>query len=266
MDLILSRTPDPAATSIQDRIRLAVEQDILSGHRPPGSAIDEKQLASDFKASRTPVREALLMLAAQGLVQIVPRAGIYVRKASSAELVATLEALAELETVVARLAARRASAVQCEQLQQALAQASDCAARGDRTAYALANAALHEVIYRSSGNPVLVGHVRGVRKTLAAYRQRGFDKPGRLATSDQEHRRVVAAICSGDEAAAGQAMYTHIHVGGEAMAALVLASSDAALQAPPPPAPGPAARRARPGAKAASTPAAPPHTSARRRG
>jgi hypothetical protein len=112
---------------------------------------------------------------------------------------------------------------------------------------------------------VLVGHVRSVRKTLAAYRQRGFDKPGRLLASNLEHQRVVAAICSGDEAAAGQAMYTHIHVGGEAMAALVLASSDEATAAPAPPAPAPVptpaagrrtARQAGSSAKAGARPAA----------
>ena len=249
MDLILSRTPEvaaPTGASIQDRIRTALEHEILSGVRPPGSTIDEKALAATFKASRTPVREALLMLAAQGLVTIAPRAGIYVRKASSAELVATLEALAELETVVARLAARRASPEQCDALQQALAQASACAKASDRKGYAMANATLHEVIYRASGNPVLVGHLRSVRKTLAAYRQRGFDKPGRLAASDQEHRRVVAAICKGDEAEAGAAMHTHIHVGGEAMAALVLASGDAApLSIAPAPKPKAAKRAAK---------------------
>ncbi len=240
MDLILARQATPGSSaSLQDRIRVAVEHEILSGAWPPGSPIDEKALAAQFKASRTPVREALLVLAAQGLVTIAPRSGIYVRKATPAELVATLEALSELESVVASLAARRATAEQCRDLEAALAQASACAQAQDRRGYERANAALHELIYRASGNPVLVEHVRSVRRTLAAYRQRSMDKPGRLKASDKEHRAIVQAICDGDPDAAARAMHQHIDLGGDAMVQLVLAAqssqpSPVAQPAPPP--------------------------------
>ncbi len=224
MDLTLSRSRAATGTSLQERIRHALESDILSGRRPPGSAIDERALARDFSASRTPVREALLMLAAHGLVQIVPRSGIYVRKASAAELVATLEALAELESVLARLAARRASPSQCKAMRLALAKASARAQAQDRKGYEAANAALHEQFYLCAGNPVLVEHVRQVRARLSAYRKRGFDQPGRLLVSDREHTAIVQAICAGQDSQAAEAMRTHITVGGEAMMALVLAA------------------------------------------
>lgn len=231
MDLILAGGKTPATSSLQERIRLALEREILTGARPPGSAIDEKALSLQFEASRTPVREALLLLAAQGLVQIEPRAGIRVRRASTAELVATLEALCELEAVLARLAARRAVEGQRRDLQQALATAHACAAAGDRDGYESANAGLHEAIYRASGNPVLVAQVRAVRKTLAAYRHRSFDKPGRLVVSDAEHACVVKAIVQGDDAGAADAMRQHIGAGGEAMVALVLAAEAVAAVA-----------------------------------
>ena len=149
MDEPTSRSASAAPASLQDRIRIAVEREIVSGLRPPGSAIDERALALSFEASRTPVREALLVLATQGLVQIVPRAGIFVRRASAAELVATLEALAELETVLARLAARRAGNAQRQALQEALATASARAAAADRAGYEAANARLNEAKPRS---------------------------------------------------------------------------------------------------------------------
>lgn len=236
MDLMLARQPAlvPDGASLQDRIRVVVEEEILTGARPPGSAIDEKALAAQFKASRTPVREALLVLAAQGLVQIAPRAGIYVRKATPAELVATLEALSELESVLASLAARRASRHDCKEMEAALAKASACAAAQDRRGYERANAALHELIYRASGNPVLVEHVRSVRRTLAAYRQRSMDKPGRLKASDQEHRVIVNAIREGDAEAAGRAMHQHIDLGGDAMMQLVRAAQAGETTTPTP--------------------------------
>ncbi|MES2187125.1 MAG: GntR family transcriptional regulator [Pseudomonadota bacterium] len=233
MDLALSRQPSAAGAggSMQDRIRLALEEEILSGTRPPGSAIDEKALATSFNASRTPVREALLVLATQGLVHIAPRAGIFVRRATAGELIATLETLCELEAALARLAARRATPAQHKELKDALARASARATAADRPGYQKANAVLHEAIYRASGNAVLVEHVRSVRRALAAYRQRGFDQPGRLATSDAEHHEIVAAINAGDQAKADEAMRRHINVGGDAMAALVMAAETGA---PPP--------------------------------
>ncbi len=218
-------------TSIQERIRIALEAEILSGARPPGSPIDEKALAASFNASRTPVREALMLLSAQGLVHIAPRSGIYVRRPSAAELAALLEALCELESTLARLAARRATPEMAAALTQALEAASRCAKANDRAGYAKANAALHDHIYNGSSNPVLVEQMRGVRKRLAAFRQRGFDQPGRLLASDQEHHRIVNAIRQGDAEAAATAMREHISVGGQALVALLLASNALALEA-----------------------------------
>jgi DNA-binding GntR family transcriptional regulator len=218
-------------TSIQERIRTAIEAEILSGSRPPGSPIDEKALAASFNASRTPVREALMLLSAQGLVHIAPRSGIYVRRPSAAELAALLEALCELESTLARLAARRATPEMAAALTQALEDASRCARANDRSGYAKANTVLHDHIYDGSSNPVLVEQVRSVRKRLAAYRQRGFDQPGRLQTSDQEHQRIVNAIRQGDGEAAASAMREHISAGGEALVALLLASHALAPEA-----------------------------------
>ncbi|CAM3970870.1 GntR family transcriptional regulator [Bordetella tumulicola] len=230
MDLDLSREPSaPASSSMQDRIRLSLEKEILSGKRPPGSAIDEKALAARFQASRTPVREALLVLATQGLISIVPRSGIFVRRATAGELIATLETLCELEAALARLAARRATPTQHRELKAALAKASDRAVAADRPGYQKANAVLHEAIYRASGNSVLVEHVRNVRRALAAYRQRGFDQPGRLAASNAEHREIVAAICAGNQTRVDEAMRRHINVGGDAMTALVMAAEAGAV-------------------------------------
>lgn len=225
MDSSLSREPRrPQPNSMQERIRAVLEEEILSGIRLPGSLIDEKALAADFNSSRTPVREALLVLATEGLVYIAPRSGTYVRRASASELIANLEALCEVESAIARLAAKRATPAECQRLEQALEQTTACAQANDRDGYQVANTVLHEVIYEASQNPVLVRHVRGIRKALAAYRQRGFDEPGRLAASAREHQRIVAAIRSGDEAGAEAAMRQHINVGGDAMAALVRAA------------------------------------------
>lgn len=233
MDFHLSRSKLPPGASMQDRIRASLEEEIVSGVRPPGSPIDEKLLASQFEASRTPVREALLMLAAQNLVHIVPRSGIFVRQASAAELVALVEALEEIEVALARLAARRISAPQREALCEAQKKSAVLALANDRKRYGQANAALHSIIYQASNNPVLVEYVRSVRKRVSAYRQHSFDAPGRLAASSREHKRIVAAICNGDAEQSAAAMRAHINMGGDAMVDLLL-NSPGGIGNPPP--------------------------------
>lgn len=218
---------------MQDRIRASLEQEIVSGARPPGSPIDEKQLASQFQASRTPVREALLTLAVQGLVRIVPRSGIFVRQASAGELVALLEALEETEAVLARLAARRMTPEQREQLRLAEQQTAEAAAQNDRPAYEKANNRLHALIYQGSNNAVLVEQVRNLRNRLSAYRLRAFDAPGRLQASGREHAAIVDAVCAGDGEQAAAAMRAHINVGGEAMVTLILQATQEPVSAEP---------------------------------
>src|SRR5690606_15944134 len=96
-----------ASVSTPERIRQLLMKDIERGALRPGQLLDEKQLASKHGVSRTPVREALLMLTMQKLAVTVPRAGTFVHKPPAGELIALLEFLGELESVAAKLAAQR---------------------------------------------------------------------------------------------------------------------------------------------------------------
>lgn len=207
---------------MQDRIRLALEQDLRSGALQPGAAIDEQALCERFQASRTPVREALLLLSAKGMVSILPRVGIYVRQLDPRELVAMMEGLAELEGVLARLAARRINTEQKTQLQAALAQTAAHARAADSIGYEQANARLHDLIYQSSGNTFIVEQTREARLRVAPYRGKMFEKPERLLRSQAEHEAVVAAILAGNSEDAAEAMRNHISAGGRAFADMVL--------------------------------------------
>lgn len=218
--------------SMQDRIRLALEQDLRSGALLPGAPIDEQQLCERFQASRTPVREALLLLSAKGMVSIVPRAGIYVRQFEVRELIAMMEALAELEGVVARLAASRIAEPQITLLQQALKQTAGCAARADSGGYERGNVVLHDLIYQSCGNDYLVEQTREARLRVAPYRGKMFEKPERLLRSQAEHEAVVQAIIQGDSEGAAEAMRNHISAGGRAFADMVLGAPPLAPQQP----------------------------------
>lgn len=233
------------AQSLQDRIRLALEEDLRSGQLQPGMAISEQALCARFTTSRTPVREALLLLAARGMVSIRPRAGIYVRHLDARELVAMMEGLAELEGVLARLAAHRINANQKERLANALEQTARCAEAGDSTGYERANVLLHDVIYEASGNAFIVEQAREVRLRIAPYRGKLFEQIKRLAGSHAEHEAVVQAILRGDSEAAAEAMRDHISAGGRVFADMILRS--------PPPAPSQDHRRKRAAKEDSST-------------
>lgn len=208
--------------NIQDQIRKQIEADIVAGVMQPGGLIEEKKYAAVFNTSRTPIREALIVLSERGLVDIVPRTGIYVRKLQANELVAMMEALGELEGVLARLAARRIGSLQRAGLLQALEATSSQQRAGDINGYQVANASLHELIYQASGNPFIVEQARSVRLRIAAYRSRMFEKPGRLIASQREHERVVHAILAGDANEAAEAMRDHISAGGRVFVDLIL--------------------------------------------
>lgn len=215
-------TPIPASR-LADRIRESVEGDILAGRLAPGSAIDEKALAAAFGVSRTPVREALLWLAAHGLVEFQPRAAIRVRRPEPAELVALLEYLAELEAVCTRLAAQRMSLLQRDALRHAQLAVAACAAANDRQGYEQANQAFHTLLYTASGNPVVVEQLQRTRARLAAFRRTVMEQPGRLAGASREHDLIVAAVLQGDADAAMAAMRDHVLRKGKAVADVVLA-------------------------------------------
>jgi DNA-binding GntR family transcriptional regulator len=212
-----------------ERIRNALEADIVAGRLAPGSAIDDKALAAAFGVSRTPVREALLWLAAHELVEFQPRAAIRVRRPDSAELVALLESLAELEAVCARLAAQRMTLAQRTALGAAQQVVAACALADDRAGYEQANQVFHALLYAASSNPVVVGQLQRTRARLAAFRRRVMEQPGRLAGASQEHDAILSAVLQGHADAAAQAMRDHVLRKGHAVADVVLAHSAAAL-------------------------------------
>ena len=218
----VEETTTADATSQLERIRSALLQAIESGELLPGDAVDEKALATRFGVSRTPVREAMLTLAALNLVRIVPRSGMHVHAPSATELVSMLEALSESEAAVARLCALRMDPGQRERLQRLADATRRAAAEGDRHGYETENRHFHDALYEGCGNPVVVEQVRQLRLRLAAFRRKVRDQPGRLQSAALEHDAVVAAIVANDAERASQAMREHIVAKGRAFADMLL--------------------------------------------
>ncbi len=196
-------------------LRTALEEDIATGRAAPGARLDEAGLAARFGVSRTPVREALQGLAADGLVTLRPRRGAVVAAPDIAELVALFETMAEFEASCAGLAARRMDEAGHAKLRAILTACDDPVRAGDAEAYYVLNVILHEAIYDGGGNLVLALTTRRLRNRLAPYRRLQLRSPRRLVASHAEHGRLVAAIIAGDEARARARTAAHVGVQGE---------------------------------------------------
>jgi DNA-binding GntR family transcriptional regulator len=209
------------------RLREAIEDEIVTGRLAPGTRLEEPTLATKFGVSRTPIREALLHLAAAGLVEIRPRRGAIVSAPDTRRLVEMFECMAELEAACGRLAARRCTEADATALRKAHAVCGAAAATGDSEAYYFENAAFHAAIYRASHNAFLADQSLALHRRLAPYRRMQLRARNRIAQSLAEHAQAVEAILRGDGEAAAAVLRDHVVIQGERFADVVLSLSGA---------------------------------------
>lgn len=191
-------------------IRNALQDEIERGILPPGAALDERALAQRFQVSRTPVREALQQLAERGLVKIAPRHGVSVTRLTVSQIRAIMELIGELESLVAKLAARRVDAQLQRELDRAIKLCEDAAANGGAAEYSVANTIFHEAIYAGARNGYLAELIRHARQQIMRYRLSDFQTKALINKSLQDHVKVARAIQDGDEVLAAQAMLLHV--------------------------------------------------------
>lgn len=195
----------------------ALERDIVTGALRPGDRLDERKLGERFAISRTPVREALAQLASTGLVTTLPRRGAVVAAITVSELIEMFEVMAEMESLCARLAARRMLRDDVRRLQELHEECQRLVEAGDPDAYYAANIEFHEAIYAGSRNGYLARHTKQLRNRLSPYRRLQLHRQGRLVGSSGEHQRIVDAIRAGDENAASEEMRRHVTVQGQGL-------------------------------------------------
>lgn len=198
-----------------DHIRENLEQAILTGSYADGARLDELQLAERFEVSRTPIREALQMLAASNLVELVPRRGAFVRHPGFVEMVEMFEVMAELEGLCGRLAARRMTDSLLEKLRMAESGCVSAKEASDPDAYYRANEQFHMLIYEASGNSFLSGEAKRLHKRLQPFRRLQLRARGRMMQSLDEHRAILSALEAGDAEAAADSLRGHVAIQGE---------------------------------------------------
>lgn len=204
-----------------DVLSEAIEERIATGVYAPGCRLDEVELAEEFKVSRTPVREALIQLASMGLIELRPRRGAIVREIPPHRLCEMFEVMAELESMCARLAARRITPAQIEALRhahQACEAARDAHNPDD---YYHLNEDFHRAIYAASHNGFLAEEATSLHRQLRPYRRLQLRVRNRMSVSYSEHQGIVDAIVAGDAELAAERIRAHVVVQGERFADLV---------------------------------------------
>jgi DNA-binding GntR family transcriptional regulator len=204
------KTDSAEATTRAERLADAIAASVLSGEFRPGLRLDEKTLAERYAVSRTPVREALRQLASTGLIDIKPRRGATVVRATSAQIEVLFGAMAEIEATCARLSAMSMTPLERRRLAAFHDSMREFALRNDGDGFATANLTFHTQIYIGAHNPIIADYAIGLRRRLAPFRRAQFRTEGRLPRSHDEHKKVVDAILSGDAVGAHSAMFHHM--------------------------------------------------------
>jgi DNA-binding GntR family transcriptional regulator len=193
--------------AVAERLR----QQIFDRQLEPGSWIDEMRLASEYGISRTPLREALKVLAVEGLVTMKVGRGAYVTEMSRDDVRQIYHLLALLESDAAAQVAAHGSPTQREALTRLHDELEAQAA--DREAYFATNERFHLALLEAAGNRWATQTVMDLRKMMKLNRHHSLFRQGRLAESLAEHRALMKAIAAGDGVAARQLMRAHFDSG-----------------------------------------------------
>ena len=192
--------------NITDELRT----DILAGVFPPGDRLVELHLGQRYSVGRASVRSALVALATEGLVERAANRGATVRRITIAEAIQITEARAALESLIARHAARQATATECAELVTIVHRMRMAVAAEDAPSYSALNSTLHRRLREISRHTVAESLVANLRNRSTHHQYRLASKPGRSAESVEQHASVVAAVVAHDEDAAANAMHDHL--------------------------------------------------------
>ena len=205
--------PEPIplhGTTMHDGVAARLRDMVFERQLPPGSWIDELALAAQWQISRTPLREALKVLAAEGLVTLVPRRGAQVVELTDADAEQLFPVMAMLEGRCALEATQRASEDDLAQLRRLHEGLERHAAAQDVDGYYRTNHEFHSLVQALAANRWLDRATGDLRRFMRLWRGRQLKLPGRIDASIQEHRALLAAMLGRNAAAAERAMHDHL--------------------------------------------------------
>ncbi len=196
--------------ALHEQVAQRLRQMLVEGQIPPGSKLNERELSELLRVSRTPLREAFKMLAAEGLLELQPNRGAIAVVLSEDDVRHTFEVMAGLEAQSGELAARRVTDAELAEIRAMHYEMLAAYTRRDLSAYYALNARIHAAINAAAKNPVLAGVYQQVNARLQALRFRSNQDGGKWERAVQEHEQMVAALAARDPAAMREVLLAHL--------------------------------------------------------
>jgi DNA-binding GntR family transcriptional regulator len=195
---------------LHQEVAVRLRQRIVEGHLAPGAKLNERELSESLQVSRTPLREAIKMLAAEGLVELLPNRGAAVAQMSEQDVADTFEVIAGLEGQSGELAAQRITDEELAEIRALHYEMLAAYTRRDLPTYYRINAQIHTLINAAARNPVLAQTWRTVNARLQALRFRSNFDEAKWKRAVKEHDRMVELLGERDAAGMRALLVTHL--------------------------------------------------------
>ncbi len=209
--------------ALHDQVAARLRSMLVEGRIAPGAKLNERELCEQLRVSRTPLREAIKLLAAEGLVDLLPNRGAVAVKLTEADVLNTFEMLAMLEGMSGELAAHRITDAELAELRALHFEMLACHARRDLSGYYRLNALIHTGINEAARNPVLATTYRSINARVQSLRFRTNQDDAKWAHAVQEHEQMIAALQARDAPALRQVLEGHVLRKRDAVLALLRA-------------------------------------------
>lgn len=212
-----------AQMGLTDQVAARLRTMLVEGRIAPGAKLNERVLAEHLRVSRTPLREAIKLLALEGLVDLLPNRGAVAVKLTEADIQHSFEVLAGLEAMSGELAAQRITDLQLRELRAKHHEMLAAFERRDLSNYYRLNAAIHAGINEAAANPVLAATYRRINARVQSLRFRTNQDESKWALAVQEHSQMMQALADRDGAALGQILRGHLRHKRDTVLALMRA-------------------------------------------
>jgi len=197
--------------SLHGQVAQRLRQMLVESQIAPGAKLNERELCEVLQVSRTPLREAIKMLAAEGLVELLPNRGAIAVELTEADVLDTFEVMAGLEAMSGELAARRITDAELAEIRAMHYEMMAAWTRRDLSAYYRLNAAIHRAINAAARNPVLTATYNQVNARLQALRFRSNQDEDKWKRAVREHEQMVEALAARDGAAMRRILVDHLN-------------------------------------------------------
>ena len=197
--------------ALHEQVAHRLRQMLVENRIAPGAKLNERELSEVLNVSRTPLREAIKMLAAEGLVELLPNRGAIAVELSENDVLNTFEVMAGLEAQSGELAAQRITDAELLEIKALHFEMLAAYTRRDLPTYYRLNAAIHGTINAASKNPVLSATYRQVNARLQALRFRSNQDEEKWQAAMQEHEQMIAALTARDPVAMRQVLLNHLN-------------------------------------------------------